>query len=47
MLPAKELYSKVLSPEAEVADLQAQVEWFQRQMFAGSRSEKLPMESPD
>src|SRR5471032_1312422 len=46
MPPAKELYSKVLSLEAEVADLQAQVAWFQRQMFAGSRSEKLTMESP-
>ena len=46
MPPAEELYSKVLSLEAEVADLQAQVAWFQRQLFAGSRSEKLPMASP-
>ncbi len=46
MPPATELYAKVLSLEAEVADLQAQVAWFQRQMFAGSRSEKLPAESP-
>lgn len=46
MPPAEELYSKVLSLEAAVADLQAQVAWFQRQMFAGSRSEKLPMASP-
>lgn len=46
MPPAEELYSKVLSLEAEVADLQAQVAWFQRQMFAGSRSEKLPLAAP-
>jgi transposase len=46
MPPAAELYAKVLSLKAEVSDLQAQVAWFQRQMFAGSRSEKLPAESP-
>jgi transposase len=46
MPPAEKLYAKVLSLEAEVTDLRAQVAWFQRQMFAGSRSEKLPMESP-
>lgn len=46
MPPAEILYAKVLSLEAEVADLQARVAWFQRQMFAGSRSEKLPVESP-
>jgi transposase len=45
MPPAEVLYAKVLSLEAEVADLQARVSWFQRQMFAGSRSEKLPIES--
>ena len=45
MPPAEVLYAKVLSLEAEVADLQARVAWFQRQMFAGSRSEKLPIES--
>ena len=43
---AEKLYVKDLSLEAEVTDLRAQVAWFQRQMFAGSRSEKLPMESP-
>lgn len=46
MPPVEKLYAKVLSLEAEVTDLRAQVAWFQRQMFAGSRSEKLPMESP-
>jgi hypothetical protein len=46
MPPAEELYSKVLSLETELAHLQAQVAWFKRQMFAGSRSEKLPMASP-
>ncbi len=45
MSPAEVLYAKVLSLEAEVADLQARVAWFQRQMFAGSRSGKLPIES--
>ena len=47
MPPSEILYAKVLSLEAEVADLQAQVAWFQRQMFAGGRSEKLPVESTD
>ena len=46
MPPAEILYAKVLSLEAEVAGLQAQVAWFQRQLFVGSRSEKLPAESP-
>ena len=40
MPPAEKLYAKVLSLEAEVTDLRAQVAWFQRQMFAGGRSEK-------
>jgi transposase len=46
MPPAEKLYAKVLSLEAEVTDLRAQVAWFQRQLFAGGRSEKLPTESP-
>jgi transposase len=46
MPPAEKLYAKVLSLEAEVTDLRAQVAWFQRQLFAGGRSEKLPIESP-
>ena len=46
MPPAEKLYAKVLSLEAEVTDLRAQVAWFERQMFAGGRSVKLPMESP-
>ena len=45
MPPAEVLYAKVLSLDAEVADLQARVAWFQRQMLAGSRREKLPIES--
>lgn len=41
MQPPEELQAKVLSLQAEVEDLQAQLAWFRRQMF-GARSEKLP-----
>lgn len=40
MPPAEELYKENLSLKAEVANLQARVAWFQKQMF-GTRSEKL------
>lgn len=45
MAPPEELYAQNQALKAEVANLQAQVAWFQRQMF-GSRSEKLPAASP-
>jgi transposase len=46
MPPAAELYAENLALKAELANLQAQVAWFQRQMF-GTRSEKLPVNMPD
>jgi transposase len=46
MPPAEKLFAENLALKAELADLRAQVAWFQRQMFAGSRSEKLPVETP-
>lgn len=42
MHPAAEIYAENLALKAELANLQAQVAWFQRQMF-GTRSEKLPV----
>ena len=45
MPPAEELYRKNLALEAENTDLRAQVEWYRRQVF-GSRSEKMPVDSP-
>ena len=41
----EELYAENRALKAELANLQAQVAWFQRQMF-GSRSEKLPVQVP-
>ena len=46
MPPAEQLYAKVLSLEAENEGLRAQLAWFQRQVFGGGRSEKMPAESP-
>jgi transposase len=45
MPPAEELYAKVVTLEAELENLRAQVAWFQRQMF-GAKSEKLPVDVP-
>jgi transposase len=45
MLSREELYAQNLALRAELANLQAQVAWFQRQMF-GTRSEKLPVDVP-
>ena len=45
MPPAEKLYAENLSLKAEVEDLRAQVAWFRKQVF-GSRSEKLPVDSP-
>lgn len=45
MPSAEELHAKVVTLEAELESLRAQVAWFQRQMF-GSRSEKLPVDVP-
>ena len=45
MPPAEKLFTENLALKAELAELRAQVAWFQRQMFAGSRSEKLPVET--
>lgn len=45
MAPPEELYAQNQALKAEVANLQAQVAWFQRQMF-GARSEKLPVDAP-
>lgn len=45
MPPAERLFAENLALKAELADLRAQVAWFQRQIFAGSRSEKLPVET--
>jgi transposase len=39
----EELYAENRALKAELANLQAQVAWFQRQMF-GSKSEKLPVD---
>ncbi len=46
MPPAEKLFAENLALKAELTELRAQVAWFQRQMFAGSRSEKLPVEIP-
>lgn len=46
MPSAEELYAQNLALKAELADAQAQLDWFRRQMF-GSRSEKRPVESAD
>ena len=46
MPPAEILFAENLALKAELADLRAQVAWFQRQVFAGGRSEKMPVESP-
>lgn len=45
MPPAEKLFAENLALKAELTDLRAQVAWFQRQMFAGGRSEKMPVES--
>jgi len=45
MPPAAELYQETLALKAQVADLEAQVAWYRRQMF-GARSEKLVVDSP-
>ena len=45
MPPAEELYQQTLALRAQVADLEAQVAWYRRQMF-GQRSEKLVTDSP-
>lgn len=45
MPPAEKLFAENLALKAEVEDLRAQVAWFRRQVF-GSRSEKLPVDSP-
>jgi transposase len=45
MPPAEELYARVLSLQEENRDLRAQLAWYQRQVFAGGRSEKMIMES--
>jgi transposase len=45
MPSAEELHAQNLALKAELANLQAQVAWFQRQMF-GVRSEKLPVDAP-
>jgi len=44
MPPAEELYAKVLALTEENAQLRTQLAWFQRQVFAGGRSELLPVE---
>lgn len=44
MPPAEQLYAKVCSLEEENKNLRAQVAWFQRQVFGGSRSERMPAE---
>jgi hypothetical protein len=41
----EELYAQNLALKAELANLEAQVAWFRRQMF-GARSEKLTLEAP-
>ena len=45
MPSAEELYAQNLTLKAELANLEAQVAWFQRQMF-GARSEKQPLDVP-
>lgn len=46
MPPAEILFAKVCSLEEEIKNLRAQLAWFQRQVFGGSRSEKLFLDSP-
>lgn len=46
MPPAEKLFAENIALKQEVSELRAQVAWFQRQMFSGSRSEKLPVETP-
>ncbi len=46
MPPAEQVYAENLALKEEVEELRAQVAWFQRQMFAGGRSEKLPGDTP-
>ncbi len=46
MPPPEELYAENLALKEENAGLRAQVAWFRRQLFAGGRSEKLPVDSP-
>lgn len=45
MPPAEKLFAENLALKPELADLGAPVAWFQRQMFAGGRREKLLVET--
>lgn len=46
MPPVEAVYAENLSLKQENAELRAQLAWFQRQVFAGSRSEKLVLDPP-
>lgn len=46
MPPVEQVYAENLALKEEIAELRAQVAWFQRQIFAGGRSEKLPVDNP-
>lgn len=45
MPPAEELYAQNLALKAEVEDLRSQLAWFRRQVFAGSKTERLVVDS--
>ena len=46
MPPAEKLFAENLALKEEVTELRAQLAWFQRQVFAGGRSEKLAVDAP-